>query len=155
MRRVYCYLEGCRTSAELWVFAEIAETHVAFARGKQKHIRTFRVEIDVSNNLRQLFNALRFEVHQVESHKRVLEIPKMDAKIIWRYEVFAIRARAERVDVVVVTVFKLFALDTFETRTDDLILREYKLPVHNLCFLDLFALLVLEPPKLDDPVVRC
>ena len=76
--------------------------------------------LDVSDHLGKLLDIGRFQVDQVISKNVVLDAPEVHSEVVCREEVLSVGRRAHRVDIVVVTVLVLFALNAFITLLHDL-----------------------------------
>ena len=81
--------------------------------------------LNVSDDFCQFFEFLWLQINQLVGKGVVLKVPQINAEVVCRQKGVSIWARAEWVDVVVVTVLELFTLNAFVARADDFAFREY------------------------------
>jgi len=112
---------------ELWWDSEVAKANVALAWRKKEDVTALRVVLHMSNDFRKLFNVDRLEVHGLVGQICVVDVPKVDAEIVWGEEVFSVRADTQLVYIVIVTVLELLFLNTLVTLTDNSRLWEHDL----------------------------
>ena len=131
-----------------WVFvelrrnSEVAEADVAFAWGKEKDVTTLRVVLHMRNDFRKLFNVDRLKVHDLVRQICVIEVPKIDAEIVWWEEVFPVWAHTELINIIIVAVLVLLFLNTLVALADNRGLRK-----EDLITIDL-AVVVLSVPAI-------
>lgn len=112
------------------------------------------MELNVRDDFSKLLDVGRFEIDSVKCKDVVLEVPKIDAKLVGRQEVLAIWTSTERIDVVIVAVLELLAFHPFVALTHNGGFWEDQLVVDNLSLGCLLVLLVLHFPQFDYAVIR-
>ena len=106
------------------------------------------------DNLGQLFDIRWLKVNHLVRLVMILQVPQIDAQVVRREEVFAVGANAQWINVVVVTIFKLFAFHAFIARAKHLRLWEHNLVVSIHRAVGVLALhAILQLPQLYDPIV--
>lgn len=111
------------------------------------------MELDVCDYLLDFLRQARAQVDHVVRDNVVLQIPQIDAKVIRRNKIFAVRTCTKTVDRVVVAVFELFALHALLHLTHGVGLGENNLAVLDIGLAHLLALLVLQAPQFNNFLV--
>ena len=109
---VFFELEESSSVFELRAHTEITIAYIPFTWRKKEDVRSSRMVLHVSDHLGDLFDFRRLEINQIVGLVIVLEIPKMDPKIVRREEILSIWADTQWVYVIVVAITKLHFLDT-------------------------------------------
>ena len=73
------------------------------------------MELAVSDDLVQLFHALRFHIYDVVHLCGIIHVPEIYTKVICGQEVLAVGRKAQRVDVIFVSTAILLFATTFPT----------------------------------------
>ena len=97
---------------ELRAHSEITIANIPFTWREEEDVRSSRMVLHVGDHLGDLFDFRRLKIHQIVSLVVVLEIPKMDPKIVRRQEIFSIWTDTQWVNVIVVAITKLHFLYT-------------------------------------------
>ena len=72
--------------------AQIAEAYVAIAGGEKENVRPLWVIVHMCDDFGELLDVGRLQVHHLIGLVRVLQIPQVDAQVIWGKEIFTVWA---------------------------------------------------------------
>ena len=150
---IFLKLDFHRKVVKLRWHSEVAKIDIPIAWRKEEYVWALRMILHVSNHFGELFNIRWLQIDHLVCKAVMLQVPQVDAQAIRGKEVLAVWAYAQRVDIVVVTILELLALDAFVARAEHLSSREHDLISLYLAWLVLSWHPILKLPKFDDPIV--